>query len=66
MSINVLWLIDALMMMINLPSGSMIDVLWTNGMVLLTKIEAPLCLLLYVDENILSYCLILRYCFEFV
>ena len=44
----------------DLPFGSQTDELRVKGMFLLIKIETPLCLLLKVDENILSNCLNLR------
>ena len=41
-------------MITNLPFGSVTDELSMNGMFLFGKFETPLCLLLYVDEYILS------------
>lgn len=43
--------------MINLPCGSIIDKVWTNGMFLLTKIETPLFLLLSVMRfHVTKFC----------
>lgn len=60
-SVSFVGLIDTLILL-NLPSGSIIDVLRDNRMFLLIKIETPHCLLLYADENILAYCVNVRVC----
>lgn len=49
-------------MMINIPSGSVMDELRVKLMFLFIKIETSLCLLLNVDEKILSNCLQWRCC----